>query len=192
MTMPWRDNSAWWVASSVQKKSAELVCSIKKNTSRYVRLKRSVQKLQGCIPDSAIIDDAGRQLRSHRVIISALGIVFGIAGADREEKGFFMLELLAAVGPAIAPDPVDPAFGGRRQRPSPYRENKSQGVCVFDTRLLGKNGDLATLRCNPELEPSHMSIAYHSNDRRPAVGAVIETSKEMFERLNWLKKYHYS
>jgi len=64
------------------------------------------------------------------------------------------------------------------------------GLAVLPLKLVeteGKNGALVALRCNPELDHSHLSIAYRTNDWCPAVGVVIEASKKMLECLDWLK-----
>lgn len=69
------------------------------------------------------------------------------------------------------------------------------GLAVLPLKLIEtdvENRSLVALRCNPELDLSHMSIAYRVVDWRPVIGVVIEAAREMLERLDWLEKYHYS
>lgn len=63
------------------------------------------------------------------------------------------------------------------------------GLAILPRKLIEQeisSGLLVSLSCKPKIEQSHMSIAYRINDWRPAVNAVVEATRDMLERLDWL------
>jgi DNA-binding transcriptional LysR family regulator len=69
------------------------------------------------------------------------------------------------------------------------------GIAVLPPKLVEadvENGSLVVLRCSPEIDHSHMAIAYRVNDWRPAIEAVVEVVREMLERMEWLEQYRSS
>ncbi len=65
------------------------------------------------------------------------------------------------------------------------------GLAVLPRKLIEPDiakGSLVALNCKPALDHCYMVIAYRTSNWRPAVNAVMETTRSVLQRINWLEE----
>src|SRR6185369_17846266 len=82
-------------------------------------------------------EDADIEADRHRLIVTALLVKRQVAAGDADHPGPTLGKFgAAAIGPALIPHPVDPAFQHRRYRPPPDRKDHDGCLVALDPRHL--------------------------------------------------------